>query len=144
MIVKEISYSSEQYDATKYFREKILRLPLGLILSEKDIEGEEEQIHIAAIEDDGTIIGTVLLKPLSTSHVKLRQMAVDDTFQGNGTGRKLVLFAESLARNKGFEIMEMHARIYAQGFYEKLGYQTVGAEFIEATVPTIKMTKALQ
>jgi predicted GNAT family N-acyltransferase len=38
----------------------------------------------------------------------------------------------------------MLARVSAKGFYERLGYQSTGVEFIEVTVPTIKMTRRIQ
>lgn len=147
MDIKEIAYGSELYESTKRFREEVLRRPLGLDLTAEDVEGESEQIHIAALENDGTgasiVVGTVLLVPLSAGRVKLRQMGISPDLQGTGSGRKVVEFAEALARQKQFQIMEMHARVYAQGFYEKLGYRTEGEQFIEVTIPTIKMTKVL-
>lgn len=70
-------------------------------------------------------------------------MAVSPSLQRNGIGRSLVQFAEESARTMKFEVIELNARIYAQGFYEKLGYQTEGNEFIEVTLPTIKMSKQI-
>ena len=143
MIIQEVPFDSSLYEAMRRFREETLRRPLGLVLGVKDVEGEDRQIHIAAVGDDAGIAGAVLLKPLSDSHVKLRQMAVSPSLRGSGLGKNLVRFAEELARAKGFRIMEMHARVCARGFYEKLGYGAVGEEFIEVTVPTVKMSKAL-
>ena len=143
MIIKKVPFASESYDEMKRFREGILRLPLGLKLSVDDINGEDAQIHIAAIEDGGSIIGTVLLKPLSQDRVKLRQMAVSPSLQRRGIGRKLVDHAEESARALGFTTVELHARTYVQGFYEKLGYQIDGEPFIEVSLQTIKMIKRL-
>lgn len=143
MIIKKIPFASESYDEMKRFREDILRLPLDLKLSVDDINGEDTQIHIAAIEDGGSIIGTVLLKPLSQDRVKLRQMAVSPSLQRRGIGRKLVDHAEESARALGFTTVELHARTYVQGFYEKLGYQIDGEPFIEVSLQTIKMIKRL-
>jgi predicted GNAT family N-acyltransferase len=140
--IQEIPYASAAYEASKRFRDELLRLPLGLKLSARDVDGEEAQIHIAAVRD-GTIVGIVLLKPLSARVVKLRQMAVGQELQGTGMGRKLVRYAEALALARGFVAMETHARVSARGFYEKLGYEAMGEEFTEATVANIKMTKAL-
>jgi len=142
MVIKEIPYGSYLYEATKSFREEILRRPLGLVLSDKDIEGEDTQIHIAAMAGE-TVVGTVVLKPLADGCIKLRQMAISPTLQGKGAGRQLVQFAESAAKARSFHTMEMHARVFAQEFYKKLGYHAMGQPFIEATVSTIKMTKIL-
>jgi len=141
MIIKKIPFASKTYEEMKRLREDILRLPLGLKLSDDDIKGEDTQIHIAAIGDGGSIVGTILLKPLSKHRAKLRQMAVLPTLQHRGIGRKLVSTAEESARTMGFTIIELHARIYAKGFYEKLGYQMEGDTFIEVNLPTAKMIK---
>ena len=143
MIIKEVIFASAQYEAMKRFREDTLRIPLGLALNDDDLRDEYTQIHIAAIHDDGEIIGTVLLKPLSQGRVKLRQMAVSPLSQRNGIGQKLVQFAEETASTLGFDDIELHARIHAQAFYEKLGYAAVGERFLEVTLPTIKMIKRL-
>ncbi len=138
-----IPFGTSRYEQTKRFRDKILREPLGLALSEKDVEGEGQQFHIAALDDAGDVVGTVVLKPVSVDEIKLRQMAVADNMQGTGLGKKLVTYAETVAKKRGFHVVTMHARISALGFYEKLGYKTEGESFIEVTVPTILMKKRL-
>lgn len=138
-----IPFGTSRYEQTKRFRDKILREPLGLTLSEKDVEGEGQQLHIAALDDAGEVVGTVVLKPGSTDEMKLRQMAVADKMQGTGLGKKLVTYAETVAKEHGFHVIAMHARISALGFYEKLGYKSEGESFIEVTVPTILMKKRL-
>ncbi len=119
-----------------------MREPLGLIWSKKDLDGEESQFHILAMSDQ-KIVGTVVLKPVSKTRIKLRQMAVDSHLQGNGIGKKLVLFAENLAKSKGFQEVEMIARMSALNFYKKLGYKTEGEEFEEIMVRSINMIKNL-
>jgi GNAT superfamily N-acetyltransferase len=90
-------------------------------------------------------LGTVVLKPLSPNAVKLRQMAVAQECRGKGIGRELLLWAECTAFARGLLDIELHARVSARGFYEKVGYQDAGAVFIElGSVPTIKMLKCIQ
>lgn len=139
----EIAWNSDLYAKSRDFRNQILRQPLGLELSLKDTEGEDTQIHLAIVENDSRILGIIILKPLSSKKVKFRQMAISPSLQGKGVGRNLMKFAEEFARSKGFKAIELSARVYAQGFYEKLGYQTIGEAFIEVTLPTIKMEKSL-
>jgi len=142
--IQEVPFGSAVYELTKAFREDILRRPLGLVLSAHDLHGEDQQIHIAAVGSNNAILGTVVLKPVSPNVIRLRQMAVAPALRGTGIGRGLVRFAEMLAVAKGFQTIEMHARVSARGFYERLGYQSTGVEFIEVTVPTIKMTRRIQ
>ena len=140
MIVKEIFFSSAEYEGAKRVREEALRLPLGMRLSPRDVEGEREQIHFAALDERGSVVGTVILKPLSAGLVKLRQMAVAPSLQKSGIGRKLVELALQTARARDFKVMELHSRMSARGFYEKLGFKAEGEVFTESTLPHVKMT----
>ncbi|MDR3450457.1 MAG: GNAT family N-acetyltransferase [Alphaproteobacteria bacterium] len=142
--IQELFYGSSLYEDSKRLREEILRRPIGRVLDEKDLQGEDRQIHIAAVEDSFSVVGTVILKPGSSRNITLRQMAVANSAQGRGLGRDLVKTAEVIAAARGFDRVDMHARTEAQGFYEKLGYHTEGDTFIEfGSVPTIIMTRDL-
>ena len=70
-------------------------------------------------------------------------MAVLNNLQGKGIGRALMMFAENIARDRGFRKISMHARKTAVGFYEKLGYEVEGDEFLEVTIPHHIMKKGL-
>src|SRR5579864_7763536 len=126
--IREIPFGSPLYERARRFREDVLRLPLGLVLSAQDVDGEDHQIHVAALGPNNAVLGTVVLKPITPELVKLRQMAVAPTVQRTGMGKDLVRFAEHVARSKGFKSIEMHARISAKAFYEKLGYHALGDE----------------
>ena len=139
-IIEEIAYGSPLYPRTVAFREEHLRNPLGLANSAADLAEEDKQIHIAAI-DGSNVVGTVVLKPLSPTLVKLRQMAVAPRLRSSGLGGELVRFAEGIAWERGYETIEMAARVSARGFYERLGYRAVGDEFVDVTIPHIKMTR---
>lgn len=123
-------------------RYNILRKPLGLNFSPDELAREKEDILIGCFEED-KLEGCCLLTKLDTQTVKLRQMAVTSGLQGKGIGRVLLIFAENIARDKGFKKLTMNARKNAVGFYEKLGYNVVGDEFIEVTLPHFKMEKEL-
>ena len=63
-MIQEIAFGSSHYRDTLRFRNRHLREPLGLVLSEADIAGEDQQWHFVAL-DAGEVVGTVLLKPLT-------------------------------------------------------------------------------
>lgn len=120
-----------------------MRTPIGMVLREKDKEHDPLEFHIVAMDDD-TMVGCVLLRPLENGHIKLRQMAVAESHQGQGLGAKLVRFAEQLATERGFTVIETNARKVAQGFYEKLGYDVMSGEFLELNViHTLMMRKVV-
>lgn len=122
-------------------REDLLRKPLGLSLLDEDLSEEAEDITFFASTDSGAVLGCLMLRPLSTCVLKLRQMAVSENAQGQGIGRKLVETAEAYALAKGFYIISLHARQHAIPFYERLGYEAEGATFIEVGIPHRLMKK---
>jgi GNAT superfamily N-acetyltransferase len=84
-----------------------------------------------------------MLKDEGNKTVRLRQMAVLSGLQGKGIGRVLMMFAENIARDRGYKRLTMHARGTAVGFYEKLGYNICSDEFFEVTIPHYIMEKNL-
>ena len=142
MALKIIDYGTPEYQQMIKMREDILRKPLGLNFNEKELESEKNNLLIAAFDDD-KMLGCCMLVPENESIVRLRQMAVLNDLQGKGIGRALMLFAENLARDRGYNKISMHARKNATGFYEKVGYKVVGDEFVEVTIPHYNMEKEL-
>ena len=83
---------------TRYFRvepidERVLGDPEGEILA----PGGE--VLFATLE--GVVVGTVALKRDSDGAFELTKMAVDERYQGNGYGKRLLEAACALARERG-------------------------------------------
>jgi GNAT superfamily N-acetyltransferase len=142
MALKLIDHGSPEYKQMLQLRYNILRKPLGLEFDLKELEQERHDILLGCF-DDGKLEGCCLLTQTGPKEVRLRQMAVISGLQGKGIGKALIRFAENIARDRGFTSICMHARKSAMGFYEKLGYQTIGNEFVEVTIPHYKMEKKL-
>ena len=142
MALKIIDHGTREYMQMVKLRDEILRRPLGLTFTPEDLEEEKEHLLIAAFEDE-RILGCCMLVEESPDIVRLRQMAVLNDLQGKGIGKALMQFAENLARDRGYKVLMMHARKYAIGFYEKMGYKTSGDEFVEVTIPHFVMEKKL-
>lgn len=142
MALKIIDHGSPEYMQMVKLRDVILRKPLGLVFTQQDLEKEKDNILIGAFEED-QMLGCCMLVEEEPIIVRLRQMAVLNDLQGKGIGRALMNFAENLARDRGYKIIRMNARINAVGFYEKVGYKVKGNQFIEVTIPHFVMEKVL-
>lgn len=142
MALKLIDYGTTEYQQMITLRNDILRKPLGLHFAPEELENEKHEILIGAFEED-KMIGCCMLVKEETKTCRLRQMAVLNNVQGKGIGRALMLFAETIARDRGFRKLTMHARKTALGFYERLGYKISGEEFKEVTIPHYVMEKNL-
>ncbi|MBL7694261.1 MAG: GNAT family N-acetyltransferase [Ferruginibacter sp.] len=142
MALKQIDHGTKEYQQMVKLRMDILRQPLGLSFTDEELAREKEDILIGAFDDDD-LLACCLLTRADNNSVRLRQMAVQNNLQGKGIGASMMNFAETVARDKGFKKMVMHARKTALGFYEKLGYSVVGDEFTEVTIPHFVMEKSL-
>jgi len=137
-----IDYCSPEYHEMLALRYKILREPWGLHFSEEDLQREKDDIFIACREG-GHIIGCCILTRLSGEAVKLRQMAVDNHWQGKNVGRNILLFAEQYVAEHGYSTIKLNARKTAVIFYEKCGYTVSGEEFLEIGIPHFLMYKTV-
>jgi ribosomal protein S18 acetylase RimI-like enzyme len=142
MALKIIDHGTAEYRQMVKLRDDILRKPLGLRFTEDELEAEKDNLLIAAFEEE-RILGCCMLVEEKPGIARLRQMAVLNDLQGKGIGRALMNFAENIARDRGFKHIRMHARSNAVGFYEKVGYRTIGEQFMEVTIPHFIMEKKL-
>jgi predicted GNAT family N-acyltransferase len=73
----------------------------------------------------------------------LGRLAVLPGTRGTGLGIALVEAIEERARDRGLDVLELHAQTHARGFYDRLGYEADGEEYLEAGIPHISMRKKL-
>ena len=142
MAIKQIDHGSRDYQKMVQLRLEVLRKPLGLSFSDSELSKETNDILIAAFDEE-KILGCCILTAIDERCIRLRQMAVQKNLQGKGIGVAIMAFAENIARDKGYKILMMHARKTALGFYEKLGYEKKGAQFMEVNIEHLVMEKML-
>ena len=140
--LREVPFGSGRYHEACQARDRILRRPLGLRLSEADRQGESDQRHFI-LEEHGRLVGGVIALPDRPGVVRLRQMWIESERAGHGLGRRLL---EELARSLEAERVEqlvLHARAPVLGFYRKCGFREEGPEFTEVGIPHRKMRRTL-
>ena len=141
-IVRRLTHGTSDYDAAVALRRSVLRTPLGLDFTAGQLAAEADDIHLA-IFDGMALVGTVILTPYGPTTCKLRQMAVADSYRGQGLGARLLAAAEAAAREAGALRIILAARVTAEGFYSRHGYAVEGSPFIEVTLPHVTMWKDL-
>jgi N-acetylglutamate synthase-like GNAT family acetyltransferase len=139
---RQISTQDREYAMEKELRNRVLRMPLGLTLSEQDLQGEEGQFHLVAVDGPGRVIGCALAV-IMENRAKVRQIAIEEAYRGRGIGTKLIKDIEQAVRSKNIGTLTLHARVTARRFFEKLGYTATSGVFTEVTIPHIKMEKVL-
>ena len=142
VIIKTIPHNSIDYQKTVELRYDILRKPLGLNYTTEQLAAENTDYHIAAFEGDD-VLGCIILTPFNNAIIKMRQFAVKTDLQKKGIGTKIVQFCEEWAKTNKYKEIQLHARMSAVPFYQRLNYNTIGDTFTEVGLPHYKMVKAL-
>ncbi|NED15506.1 GNAT family N-acetyltransferase, partial [Streptomyces sp. SID9124] len=71
------------------------------------------------------------------------RLAVSRAARGLGVGAALVRAIEDAARDQGLAAVDLHAQTHALRFYERLGYEPYGPEFMDAGIPHRAMRRAI-
>lgn len=142
MTYRLITTKDREYAREKELRNRVLRKPLGLSLSEQDLRGEDEQLHLVAMDGSGEVVGCVLVA-FPGNGAKFRQIAVDERHRGQGIGAGLLRRAEQEVRKRGISRVTLHARVLARRFFERQGYRVASEVFAEVTIPHLEMEKDL-
>ena len=143
MTFREIVFGTQEYRLECRLREEVLRRPLGLTLRAEDLTNEENQLHFGLFAPSHDLVACVVAVRLGRGEAKIRQMAVSPCHQRKGLGQRLMGELENDLQARGFKRFVLNARTSAVGFYERIGYTVVGEEFMDLTVPHVKMHKAV-
>ncbi|CDA18376.1 MAG: GNAT family N-acetyltransferase [Alphaproteobacteria bacterium] len=140
----DVEFGSGRYQELLDLRYRILLQPLGLKFLDSFREQEAGFLHIGCIDSvSDKLIGGLIMVPVDNEEIRIMQVAVDDTRQGEGIGKKLIEYAEKTAKEIGYSRMVMHAMLSVVGFYEKLGFRQDSDLFEEKGINFIRMVKNL-
>lgn len=87
------------------------------------------QCYVAVLEQ--RIVGTYVLLPTRPETVELVNVAVEEAWQGNGIGKKLVNHAIEQAREYGYKTMEIgtgNSSVNQLALYQKCGFRITGVD----------------
>ncbi len=114
-------------------------------------DGVEDAIHLAALREDGSVVGACWVRaescdwrPDDRPAWRLRAMATAADHRGLGVGSALIQGARECAASRGGVLLWCHARLAAEPFYLGLGWQPHGELFIEHALPHRNMWLPLQ
>lgn len=102
-------------------------------------ETDDLATHIVMYFDDKPVGCCRLYKQGNEYHIG--RIAVLKPYRGKGYGEKILLHAESVAKEKGAGTIKLSAQVRASGFYEKLGYKKYGEIYFDEYCEHIAMKK---
>lgn len=97
---------------------------------------DEEAVHFLALEN-GYPIGTARL----LLDGQIGRVSVLRDWRGMNIGAALMRAAITEAERRGLQEQRLTAQVYATNFYERLGFEVVSEEFLEAGLPHVDMLR---
>jgi len=137
--------------ATRELRRAVLR-PSWPLDSPMHGDDNPDAIHLAALDDDGRLVGTCLvlprpypLRPDRPHAWQLRGMATVAELRGRGLGAMVLAAAVTEIQARGGRLVWCDARTTAVAFYAQHGFATEGEEFLhaESGIPHYRMWRDL-
>jgi len=126
------------------------RVRTAVFVEEQGIAREDEWdaadadcLHVVAYNRLGQPVATARLLPTQAGVAKLGRMAVHRVLRGTGVGRSLVSALTQAAQARGDHCLRLSAQRSAQGFYQRLGFETVGQPYDDVGIPHIDMQRLL-
>lgn len=115
--------------------DKQTKLPWRLLLladpSQEMVETylKNSSIFLAYLENK--LVGEYVLTPLSSDAVELKNIAIEQLYQGKGFGKKLVMDAIQQAKRDGMKRIEVgtgNSSMSQLALYQKCGFRIVGID----------------
>jgi len=111
--------------------------------NEQAILADAREGHIIVLDRAGRIVGTGTLVA-----DEIKRVFVDPGFQKQGFGRRIMQQVEEQAVLHGIEVVRLDASLPSKSFYDRLGYITIEAAFLQVEnsrrLDFFKMQKTLR
>ncbi|MGX8790364.1 GNAT family N-acetyltransferase [Oceanobacillus sp. M60] len=129
--------------------QKVFEIRKEIFVKEQEVPGDEEFDAFDSLDADcNHILVYYDNKPVGTGRVraveevgKLERICILKPYRKYGLGKVIVQSLEEIVLQKGLTRAKLHGQTHAEGFYHKLGYETVSDEFLEDGIPHYLMVK---
>lgn len=112
-----------------------------VFIQEQHIAAEDEwdaedavAVHFIVFQQDQAIATARLL-----SNNSIGRVAVLNTVRGLGVGQRLMQAVIDYARAEQRELVKLSSQVHAIGFYQALGFEVQGEEYLDCGIPHIDM-----
>lgn len=129
---------------------EIVDLRTRVFVLEQGVPPEIEQddrdagaVHAFSRDAAGRVVATGRLLLGDDGRASIGRMATDAAARGGGHGAAVLAELHRQALLRGADVVELHAQVSARGFYERAGYQAVGAAYEEAGIEHVTMRRRL-
>lgn len=140
MIVKKVE-TDEEKELIYHIRKTVFVDEQNVPVEEEIDAYEEEAIHFICYAEHKAV-GAGRLRFID-NYGKLERICVLHAFRGQSLGQLIIAKMEEEIKNNGYKLAKLNAQTHAKQFYERLGYDVISGEFIDAGIPHVTMSKQL-
>ena len=101
---------------------------------------DREALHMV-VKDGERVIGSARVQCLTDNQAKLERMAILERYRRKGIGKEMLLFLDTVWKDKQMQQVIIHAQLEVVSFYKLCGFDQFGSPFREAGIKHIKMRK---
>lgn len=105
------------------------------ITEEPEIDGRDPECAHVLARREGELVGTARMF-VDEEPIIIGRVAVAPERQGEGIGTAMMEAIQTWLENRP---AELHAQAYLEDWYDSLGWQRIGEEFMEADIPHVLM-----
>ena len=103
---------------------------------------DRKSLHMV-VKDGERVIGTARVQFLADNQAKLERMAILKRYRRKGIGKEMLLFLDTIWKDKQVQQVIIHAQLEVVPFYKLCGFDELSLPFQEAGIKHIKMRKRL-
>ncbi|WP_080849219.1 GNAT family N-acetyltransferase [Cytobacillus gottheilii] len=137
----KIVQSEEQFQDALYVRKKVFVEEQNVSEEEEIDQYEKESTHFV-LYDNNEPVGAGRFRVLD-GYGKVERICVMKEARKGGSGKRIMMSIEQYAADQGLTKLKLNAQTHAIPFYEKLGYEAVSEEFLDAGIPHRTMLKSI-
>ncbi|MDM5226549.1 GNAT family N-acetyltransferase [Cytobacillus sp. NJ13] len=140
MEVRKVSSEQELHDAFSV-RKQVFINEQNVPEEEEIDQFEDEAVHFV-LYNNGMPAGAGRFRTVD-GNGKVERICVLKENRQSGSGKAIMDKIEEHAKKQGLPALKLNAQTQAIPFYEKLGYQVISEEFMDAGIPHRTMKKTI-
>lgn len=112
----------------------------------QDLDGkDQESMHLLGYSNDGQLVAYTRLLPKGVSYrdyPSIGRVVIAKKERGKGLGRPLMLKAiGAVQKHFGISAIKLSGQSHLQKYYQSLGFEPVGEEYLEDGIPHVAMVR---
>ncbi len=140
MLIIQSGNEAALIEQAKQVREIVFVQEQGIDASLEYDDLDDMCTHVVGLLDSEPVT-TARLRPVDSTVGKVERVATIQAARGHGYGTEIMDEVERVAKRQGLVELRLGAQLTALPFYEKLGYEAFGDEFLDADIPHRMMRK---